>query len=67
MVISLEYQNIKTFLQKAIFQTDLTKFLRLKKFNNTGPWTYIVSDLKGEEIVGAFYEKELQKAKLKRV
>ena len=31
MVISLEYQNIKTFLQKAIFQTDLTKFLRLKK------------------------------------
>ena len=25
------------------------------------PWTYVISDLKGEEIVGTFYEKELQK------
>ena len=25
------------------------------------PWTYIISDLKGKAIVGAFYEKELQK------
>ena len=23
-------------------------------------WTYVISDLKGEEIVGTFYEKELQ-------
>ena len=25
------------------------------------PWTYVFSDLKGERIVGTFYEKELQK------
>ena len=25
------------------------------------PWTYVISDLNGEEIVGSFYEKELQK------
>ena len=25
------------------------------------PWTYFFSDIKGERIVGAFYEKELQK------
>ena len=25
------------------------------------PWTYVISDLKGEEIVGTFYKKELQK------
>ena len=25
------------------------------------PWTYIISDLKGENIVGMFYQKELQK------
>ena len=25
------------------------------------PWTYVISDLKGEEIIGTFYEKELQK------
>ena len=28
---------------------------------NTVPWTYVVSDLNGEEITGNFYEKELQK------
>ena len=25
------------------------------------PWTYIISDLNGEEIIGIFFEKELQK------
>ena len=25
------------------------------------PWTYEIKDLKGEKIVGSFYEKELQK------
>ena len=25
------------------------------------PWTYVINDLKSEEIVGTFYEKELQK------
>ena len=33
----------------------------IKKVKNTVPWTYVISDLKGEEIVGRFYEKELQK------
>ena len=31
----------------------------------TVPWTYVVSDLNGEEITGSFYEKELQKASQK--
>ena len=34
---------------------------------NTVPWTYIISDLKSEEIVGTFYEKVLQENKSKRV
>ena len=25
------------------------------------PWTYVINDLKGEETVGTFYKKELQK------
>ena len=33
----------------------------LSKIKNTVPWTYVVSDLKGEEITGSFYQKELQK------
>ena len=31
------------------------------KTKNTVPWTYVISDLNGEEILGTFYEKELQK------
>ena len=33
----------------------------IKKTKNTVSWTYVTSDLNGEEIVGTFYEKELQK------
>ena len=34
---------------------------------NTVPRAYVVSDLSGEQILGTFYEKELQKNKLKIV
>ena len=33
-----------------------------KKIKNTVPWTYVISDLNGEEVVGSFYDKELQEA-----
>ena len=33
----------------------------IKKVKNAVPWTYVISDLNEEEIVGMFYEKELQK------
>ena len=33
----------------------------IKKVKNTVPWTYVINDLNGEEIIGTFYEKELQK------
>ena len=33
----------------------------IKKVTNTVPWTYIINDLNSEEIIGTFYEKELQK------
>ena len=33
----------------------------IKKVKNTVPWTYFINDLNGEEIMGTFYEKELQK------
>ena len=31
----------------------------IKKGTNTVPWTYVISDLKSEEIIGTFYKKEL--------
>ena len=30
----------------------------ISKIKNTVPWTYVVNDLNGEEIIGTFYEKE---------
>ena len=33
----------------------------IKKVKNTVPWTYVISDLNGKEIIETFYEKELQK------
>ena len=33
----------------------------IKKVKNTIPWNYAINDLNSEEIIGTFYEKELQK------
>ena len=33
----------------------------IKKVKSTVPWTYVIHDLNGDEIIGTFYEKELQK------
>ena len=33
----------------------------IKNIKNAVPWTYVISDLNGEEIIGTFHEKELQK------
>ena len=33
----------------------------IKKVENTVPWTYVINDLNGEEIIGTFYVKELEK------
>ena len=33
----------------------------IKKVKNTVSWAYVISDLNGEEIIGMFYENELQK------
>ena len=37
----------------------------IKKVKNTVPWTYVLNDLNGQEIVGTFYEKELQETNQK--
>ena len=37
----------------------------IKKVKNIVPWTYVIHDLNGEEILGTFYEKKLQKTNQK--
>ena len=49
-------------MPKDILQIGQKKFLLLVKFlGNTAPWTYVINDLNGEEIMERFYEKALQK------
>ena len=64
LLILLEYQNIRTFLQKVILQIGLKKSLLLKSYK-TVPWTYVINDLNGGEIVGTFYKTESQKTNQK--
>ena len=37
----------------------------VKKDENTVPWTYVISEPEGEETVGKFHERELQKTNQK--
>ena len=56
----LEYHNIKTFLLKG-YTPNWSEEVFVIKEVNTIPWTYAINVLNGEEIIGTFYEKELQK------
>ena len=64
LVILLEYQNIKIFLQKNVSNWSEEVFV-VKKVRNTIPWTYVICDFNGEEVFRTFYEKELQKTNQK--
>ena len=37
----------------------------ISEIKNRVPWTYVINDLNGEEIIKTFYEKELQKTNQK--
>ena len=56
----LEFENIKTFLLKYTLQIGQKELLLLVKLKIQF-FGHVVSDLNGEEIIGIFYEKELQK------
>ena len=43
------------------------KILVIKKVKNTVPWTYVINDLNGDDIIGTFYEKELQRTRIEKV
>ena len=38
----------------------------IKKVKKIVSWTYVINDLNGEEIIGTFYGKELQKRQIKK-
>ena len=49
-----KYKNI---FAKGYTQNRSEKVFVVSKFNNTVPWTYVISDLNGEPILGNFYKK----------
>ena len=62
--------HVRISKYKNIFATGYTpnwseEVFVVKKVRNTVPWTYVINDLNGEEIIGTFYEKELQKTNQK--
>ena len=57
------FQSIRIFLLKDMLLTRVREIFVIKQINNTMPWTYLIIDLNGEEIIGSFYEKELKKTK----
>ena len=55
-----KYNNISA---KGYMPNWSEEILVIKKIKNTVPWTYVINDLNGEEIIGTFYEKELESTK----
>ena len=53
-----KYKNI---FAKGYISNWSEKIFVIKEIKNTAPWTYVIIDLNGQEIIGTFYEKELQK------
>lgn len=57
--------RVKNIFEKGYVGNWSEEIFQIKKIKNTVPTTYLLEDLQGEEIKGSFYEKELQKTKLK--
>ena len=53
-----KYKNI---FAKGYAPNLLKEVFFINEIKNTVPWTYVINDLNDEEIIGSFYEKELQK------
>ena len=53
-----KYKNV---FAKEYVQNWSEEIFIIKKIKNTVSWTYVLNDLNGEEIIGTFYENELQK------
>ena len=56
-----EFLNTKNIFAKGHTPSQSEEVFVVSKIENTVPWTYVVNDLNGEEIIGTFYEKELQR------
>ena len=64
-MIELEYlKNIKNIFAKGYTPNWSKEIFIVDKIYGTVPYTYNLKDLDDEEIIGSFYDRELQKTKL---
>ena len=61
----LEFLSTKIFFAKGYAPNWSEEIFVIKKVKNTVSWTYVINYLNNEEIIGSFYEKELQKTNQK--
>ena len=61
-MIELEYLDIKNIFAKGYAPNWSSEIFNVYKVNDTVPYTYNLKDLNDEEILGSFYDRELQKA-----
>ena len=50
---------MKNFFAKGYVPNWSEEVFVIKKVKNTVPWTYTITNVKGDEIVGTFYKKVL--------
>ena len=60
----VKISKFKNIFPKGYTPNWSKKIFIINKINDTGPYTYNIKDLNGEEIIGSFCDRELQKTKL---
>lgn len=53
----------RTVFEKGYLPSYSSEIFRIDKIQRTSPVTYIIKDLNGEQILGAFYDAEMVKSK----
>ena len=59
VVDHLRISKYKNIFAKGYIPNWSKEVFVVNKVKNTVPWTYVINDLNGEEIIGKFYEKQL--------
>ena len=57
----LRISKCKNIVAKGYTPNWSEKVFVMKEIKNTVPWTYVINDPNGKEIIGTFYKNELQK------
>ena len=61
MIMSYKISKYENFFVKGYTLNWSEEVFVIENFENTVPWTYIISNSNGKEIVRTFHEQELQK------